>query len=253
MNNNTNSARSTRTTRTGRIAKALAVVVIAGVAASAAPQAQAALPKCNAVRRGQIVGRQVCSVKNGTYRWVKVVAPAPAPAPAASSGLALPASDAAPAGFTRVTASDNSWSVLVPSTWTFTDINGSGTVKVPGRNKLFFSPGNTSSSFSFYIGTTVKPSKDPTAELADWVKSTNRTVLEQKLLSLNGLPMISMTDNQASDANRKMRQILVFRNTDTDGESGAIKITAQWYEGMEVTAERKAELNAILASVTVTP
>jgi hypothetical protein len=253
MNNNTNSARTTRNTRTGRIAKALAVVVIAGVAASAAPQAQAALPKCNSVRRGQIVGRQVCSVKNGTYRWVKVVAPAPAPAPAASSGLALPASDAAPAGFTRYTASDNSWSVLVPSTWTSTDIKVFG-VGVKGRNKLFFSPGNTSSAFNFSINTRPKPSRSPEAELADWVKtSTNRTVLDQNLSSLNGLPMISMTDQQASDPSFKQRQILVFRNTDTDGESGAVKVSAQWYEGKTVTAERKAELNAILASVTVTP
>jgi hypothetical protein len=238
-----------------RITKTLAVVLLAGIAVTVAPQANAVLPKCNAVRKGQIVGTQVCSVKNGTFRWVKVVAPPATAAPVAGlQGLPADGASATPAGLTRYTASDSSWSILVPSAWTFTDINGFGTVKVPGRNKLFFSPGNTSHLFNFSIGTTSKPSKGPAAELADWVSgATNRTVIDQKLSSLNGLPMISMTHHQKNDATIKTREILIFRNTDTDGQDGAIKINVDWMENDKVTAERKAELNAILASVTVTP
>jgi hypothetical protein len=241
-----------RSTRPNRLTKTvIASLVIAGAVLTAAPQANAALPTCNALRKGRIVGTQVCSVKNGNFRWVKVVAPTVNPADGIQN---IPAPAASTAGMTRYSASDNSWTVMVPSTWKATPIEGSVDFGLPaGRNILFFAPGNNSHVFTFSIATSPKPSKSPEAELADWATYGDLVVLDQKVSALNGLPMISMTDQRVSDTSFKERKVLIYRNTEVDGFDGAISIRAEWNDGLPETAKRKAELNAILASVQVTP
>jgi hypothetical protein len=92
-----------------------------------APAADAALPKCNSARKGQIVGTQVCSVKKGVYRWVKVVAP-PATKPAASSANSgAVAASAVPAGWVRYASPSGKWSIPAPADWTLSKSRPDGT------------------------------------------------------------------------------------------------------------------------------
>jgi hypothetical protein len=240
-------------TGTSRIAKSLVGVLIAGVAATAAPQANAAaLPKCNSARKGQIVGTQVCSVKRGVYRWVKVVAP-PAAAPT-GSGSALPAVDAQsaiPAGFSRHSAGDGSWTVAAPDTWR----TNLGSAENAG-GKLFFAP--TPSTDSFVITTTPDKPKSPETVLAEMVDSIGpaNTVTEQTISTLNGLPLISVTSYLTIDPKTLRREMLVLRNSNDPrwkNTRSNVSISVAWYDGGSFAGLRKSELNKMLASVTVTP
>jgi hypothetical protein len=214
----------------------------------------AALPKCNAVRKGQIVGNRVCSVQKGTYRWVKVVAPAPTPAPVASQPA--PSGQASlsevPAGFTRHSAIDGSWSVVVPGNWRSTDL-ASVLQPIEGLGTLFTSP---DSEYTFTIKAFLRIS-NPTDDLATDVAAIKSAgyekIIDQGVSSLNGLPMYSVTTNSVKQPDAFTRAITVYRPLQKNDDRGSVRVTAEWRNGKPESTERKAQLNAILASVTVTP
>jgi hypothetical protein len=89
--------------------------------ANAAPAA-----KCTAARKGQVVGKKACVIKDGKYQWASVVIATPA----ATKAAPAPSSDDAdtsvpvvgggalvPSRFKRFTSSDGTFGISMPITW----------------------------------------------------------------------------------------------------------------------------------------
>jgi hypothetical protein len=232
-----------------RIATMAAVSLFAGSASglvSPTAQAATALPKCDAARKGQIVGSQVCSVKNGTYRWVKVVATTPATIAKKATTVAPKANpDVVPAGFTRHRAADNSWAITVPNTW---NENSYGNT---GRTKGFIYP---TGGFSLTIGTNATPiAATPEKYLAEQVaqKAASGIVVDEKFLkTLGDLPTIIVTSHSPISPSAFTREVAIFRKTGGT-EFGVVYLSISWANDVTGAADRKVELDAMLNSAVV--
>jgi hypothetical protein len=234
----------------------IAKAVTAGLLATASfallsPAAEAALPKCNSARRGRIVGNQVCAIKGGAYRWVKVVPPAAAPAtqaPAAPAAAPAPAAKPAiPASWVKYTADTGNWSMYAPADWTpyYPSVSGD-------RNAVSVTSA-VDSSFAVFILNGLASSESPATHLAEEVNRLRSSTTENYIISndtvasLNGRPLTSYDYYGQSLPSFKTRRMNVF----LDNDRNTVVIEVRWRDGRSVTEEQKAIISTIVGSITI--
>jgi hypothetical protein len=220
-----------------------AALVTATSLAAVAPAAHAALPKCNSARKGQIVGTQVCSVKKGVYRWVKVVAPATTPAtkPAASSANSgAVAASAVPAGWVRYASPSGKWSIPAPADWTLSKSRPDGTAIL-----LLAKDPSYSLAISEAFASANKPEDHLAAEL-ERLRTSGAgpfTIENNRVYSAPGPRPATVFDYWATATpDFKSRKVNVF----LDDRGNTIEVKIDWRTNRPETNEMLSILNIMM-------